>query len=47
MEKALAQACRNLDGIMAPLAGLATGVLRKHGWTEARIAARADAPVWT
>ena len=46
-DQALADACRNLDRIMAPLAGLATGLLRKHGWTEARIDARADGPMWT
>ena len=47
MDKALVDACTNLDRIMGPLAAMATGVLRKQGWSEARIEARADGPVWT
>jgi hypothetical protein len=41
-EQAFREAAAKLGRVMGPLAGLAVGHLRAHGWTEARIDARGD-----
>ena len=40
MEEAFVRAQGNLALMMAPLAGLATGALRRQGWSDAEIEAR-------
>ncbi|HEX8569376.1 MAG TPA: hypothetical protein VF699_05565 [Caulobacteraceae bacterium] len=44
MEAAFVRAKGALGAMLSPLAGLATEALRRHGWSEAEIAARCAPP---